>query len=121
MLRYVFVGFIVGVVVALVGVDAAAQSQPEGQLIIAFDTSLAPTYLDPAETTGIATPFVFLYALHDALIKPLPGNDMAPCLAESWRESDDGLTYEFQATGGLEIPQRRPLHRGGCEVQFPPV
>jgi ABC-type transport system substrate-binding protein len=64
---------------------------PDGQLVIAFDTGLAPTYFDPAETTGIATPFVFLYAMHDALLKPLPGNDMAPCLAESWSESPDGL------------------------------
>ena len=36
---------------------------------------------------------MFLYAMHDALIKPLPGNDMAPCLAESWKEGADGLTY----------------------------
>ena len=38
--------------VVLVGVEATAQNQPEGQLTIAFDTSIAPTYLDPAETTG---------------------------------------------------------------------
>jgi peptide/nickel transport system substrate-binding protein len=70
-------------------------------LIIAFDTSIAPTYLDPAETPGIATPFTFLYALHDALVKPMPESDMAPSLAESWRESDDGLTYEFKLREGL--------------------
>src|SRR5207249_5928832 len=58
----------------------SAQGQPEGQLTIAFDASIASSFLDPAETPGIGTPFVFLYALHDALIKPLPGNDMAPCL-----------------------------------------
>jgi peptide/nickel transport system substrate-binding protein len=82
---------------------AAAQVQPEGQLTIAFDTSIAPTFLDPAETPGIATPFVFLYALHDALIKPLPGNDMAPCLAEAWTESEDGLEYEFKLRQGLKF------------------
>src|SRR5262249_36114995 len=64
----------------------AAEGQPEGQLTVAFDASIAPTFLDPAETPGIGTPFVFLYAIHDALIKPLPGNDTAPCLAESWKE-----------------------------------
>src|SRR5262249_8817906 len=51
------------------------RGQPEGQLTIAFDASIAPTFLDPAETPGIGRPFVFLYALHDALIKPLPGSD----------------------------------------------
>ncbi len=46
--------------------------------------SLAPTWFDPAETPGIGTPFMVLYALHDALVKPMPGNAMAPSLAESW-------------------------------------
>ena len=63
---------------------AGAQGQPEGQLTVAFDASIASSFLDPAEASGVATPFVFLYALHDALSKPLPGNNMAPCLAESW-------------------------------------
>src|SRR2546427_335252 len=43
--------------------NVAAQGQPEGQLTIAFDTTIAPTFLDPAETPGIATPFAFLYAI----------------------------------------------------------
>src|SRR5919109_1502972 len=100
---YRLVWLIVGIAVMLGGGHAAAQSQPEGQLVIAFDTTIAPTYLDPAETSGIATPFVFLYALHDALFKPLPGNDMAPCLAESWTESPDGLVYEFKLREGLRF------------------
>lgn len=73
---------IVGIVIALAGGPAAAPGPPEGQLVIAFDTSIAATYFDPAEAPGLQTPFVFHYALHDALVKPLPGNDMAPCLAE---------------------------------------
>jgi hypothetical protein len=55
------------VVVATWGGAAAAQGQPEGQLTVAFDASIAPTFLDPAETPGIGTPFVFLYAMHDAM------------------------------------------------------
>ena len=80
-----------------------AQGPPEGQLTIAFDTTIAPTFLDPAETSGLATPFVFLYAMHDALMKPLPGNNMAPCLAESVKESPDGLVYEFKLREGLKF------------------
>src|SRR5262249_19380352 len=80
-------------VLALSRLAAGAEVQPDGQVTIAFDASIAPSFLDPAETTGPATPFVFLYALHDALAKPLPGNNMAPCLAESWKESQDGLVY----------------------------
>jgi len=88
---------------------AAAQGQPEGELTIAFDASIAPTFLDAAETPGIGTPFVFLYALHDALIKPLPGNDRAPCLAESWTESADGLVYEFKLREGLSFHNGDPF------------
>src|SRR5215467_10359647 len=36
-----------------------------------------------------------LYILHDALVKPMPGNLNAPSLAESWTVSKDGLSYEF--------------------------
>src|SRR5215469_10469674 len=94
---------------ALSAGPVGAQSQPDGQLTIAFDASIAPTFLDPAETPGIGTPFVFLYALHDALIKPLPGNDRAPCLAESGTESADGLVYEFKLREGLRFHNGDPF------------
>ena len=73
----------------------AAQAASEGQLTWGVHTTLAPTWFDPAETSGIITPFMILYALHDALVKPMPGHAMAPSLAESWTASKDGLTYEF--------------------------
>src|SRR5947209_15034929 len=98
--------------------QVAAQSQPDGQLTIAFDASIAPTFLDPAETSRIATPFVFLYALHDALIKPLPGNDMAPCLAESWTESPDGLVYEFKLREGLTFHNGDPFTAEDVKFSF---
>src|SRR5581483_1448436 len=67
----------------------------EGQLTWAIHVTIAPTWFDPAETPGIVTPFMILYALHDALVKPMPGQPMAPSLAESWTVSKDGLVYEF--------------------------
>jgi peptide/nickel transport system substrate-binding protein len=118
MLYYRLVWLIVGIVVMVGGMHAAAQSQPEGQLVIAFDTTIAPAYLDPAETSGIATPFVFLYALHDALFKPLPGNDMAPCLAESWTESPDGLVYEFKLREGLTFHNGAPFTAEDVKFSF---
>jgi peptide/nickel transport system substrate-binding protein len=118
MLYYRLVWLIVGIVVMLGSAHTAAQSQPEGQLVIAFDTTIAPAYLDPAETSGIATPFVFLYALHDALFKPLPGNDMAPCLAESWTESPDGLVYEFKLREGLTFHNGAPFTAEDVKFSF---
>src|SRR5881409_2928866 len=95
-----------------------AQAQPDGQLTVAFDASIAPTFLDPAETPGIGTPFVFLYAMHDALIKPLPGNNMAPCLAESWTESADGLVYEFKLREGLKFHNGDPFTAEDVKFSF---
>src|SRR5919199_693238 len=74
---------------------APAVAAPEGQMTWAVHVSLAPTWFDPAETTGIITPFMFLYAIHDALVKSMPGNPLAPSLAESWTVSPDNLVYEF--------------------------
>ena len=54
MFRDAFSWLVVGAVIALIGVNATTASKSEGQLSIVFDTSIAPTYLDPAETTGIA-------------------------------------------------------------------
>ena len=54
----------------------AAQAGSEGQLTWGVHTTLAPTWFDPAETSGIITPFMILYALHDALVKPMPAWQM---------------------------------------------
>jgi peptide/nickel transport system substrate-binding protein len=97
---------------------AVAQGQPDGQLTVAFDASIAPVFLDPAETPGIGTPFVFLYAMHDALIKPLPGNDAAPCLAESWKESPDGLVWEFKLRQGPRFHNGDPFTAEDVKFSF---
>jgi peptide/nickel transport system substrate-binding protein len=109
---------LVSSVAATVGAAAAAPGQPESQITIAFDASIAPVFLDPAETPGIGTPFVFLYALHDALAKPLPGQDMAPCLAESWTESPDGLVYDFKLREGLKFHNGDPFTADDVKFTF---
>ena len=75
----------------------------QGQATWGIHVTIAPTWFDPAETPGIITPFMILYALHDALVKPMPGNAMAPSLAESWTASKDGLTYEFVLRKGVKF------------------
>jgi peptide/nickel transport system substrate-binding protein len=93
---------------ALLAVPPAAAA-PEGQLTWAFHVSLAPTWFDPAETAGIITPFKFLYALHDSLVKSMPGNPMAPSLAESWTVSPDGRVYEFVLRRGVRFHNGDPV------------
>ncbi len=116
--RIVRIALVPLVLIALSSGTVHAQGQPDGQLTIAFDTSIATAFLDPAETAGLGTPFVFLYALHDALMKPLPGNDMAPCLAESWRESPDGLTYDFKLREGLKFHNGDPFTAEDVKFSF---
>ena len=103
----------------LVGSSLPVAAQgPADTLTIAFDTTIAPTFLDPAETPGIATPFTFLYAIHDALAKPLPGNNMAPCLAESWKESSDGLLYEFKLRENVKFHNGDPFTAEDVKFSF---
>src|SRR5438093_3181224 len=97
-------------------VSTPAAAAPEGQLTIAVHVSLAPTWFDPAETPGVITPFLTLYALHDALVKPMPGNAWAPSLAESWTAAKDGLTYEFVLRKGVKFHNGDPL--GAEDVKF---
>src|SRR4051794_38242032 len=65
-------------------IRGTAVASPQGELVWAIHTSLAPTWFDPAETPGIITPFMVLYALHDAMVKPMPDGPLTPSLAESW-------------------------------------
>ena len=49
---------------------------------------------------GIITPFMVLYALHDAMVKPMPDDPMAPCLAESWSASRGRAELRLRAAQG---------------------
>ena len=96
-------------VAAALGSPADVAAGPEGQLTWGVHVSLAPTWFDPAETPGIITPYMVLYALHDALVKPMPGQPKAPGLAESWSVSKDGLVYEFVLRKGVRFHNGDPV------------
>ena len=95
--------------VAALAMARPALAAPEGQLSWGVHITLAPTYFDPAETPGLVTPFMILYALHDALVKPMPGKPSAPSLAESWTMSKDGLTYDFVLRTGVKFHNGDPV------------
>ncbi len=87
----------------------AQQGTPAGQMTWALHITLAPTWFDPAETGALITPYLCLYALHDALVKPMPDGRMSPCLATSWHESEDGLTYDFELRQGVKFHNGDPF------------
>src|SRR5256714_11287318 len=88
--------------------DVRAQSKPEGEMRWALYVTLSPVWFDPSEVIGQLTPFWILYGLHDALVKPMPGNMQAPCLAESWTVSADQRVYDFKLRGGLKFHNGEP-------------
>jgi peptide/nickel transport system substrate-binding protein len=108
---------LLGLVLAL-ALTAPASAAPEGQLTWAMHITLAPTWFDPADKPGIITPFMVLYALHDGLIKPMPGNPMAPSLAESWSVSKDGLVYEFVLRKGVRFHNGDPVTAEDVKFSF---
>ena len=87
------------------GPDATgcAQNRAAGELVWAWHVTIAPSWFDPGEVPAQITPFTILYALHDAVIRAMPGERMGNSLAESWTESPDGLVYEFKLRQGLRF------------------
>src|SRR6266581_7473257 len=105
-----------GAVAGAHGIARAAG--PQGQLSWGVHTTLAPTWFDPAETPGIITPFMVMYALHDAMVKPMPGDPMAPSLAESFSASEDALTYDFVLRKDVKFHNGEPVTADDVKFSF---
>src|SRR6266567_3564965 len=99
------------------GPGLALAAGPQGQLSWGVHVSLAPTWFDPAETSGI-TNFMVLYALHDALVKPMPGESLAASLAESWSAAEDGRSYEFVLRQGAKFHNGEPVTAEDVKFSF---
>src|SRR5437899_1586087 len=90
--------------------EVTAQAAPAGEAVVAWHVTIAPTWFDPSTAPAQITPFGILFALHDALVRPLPGKGkMSPSLAESWTESPDGLVYEFKLRRDLKFHNGDPV------------
>jgi peptide/nickel transport system substrate-binding protein len=105
-------------VVLAFGFTSAASAAPEGTMTWGVHITLASRWLDPAETEGIITPFMVLYALHDALVKPMPAGINTPSLAESFTPSKDGLTYEFVLRKGVKFHNGEPVTAADVKFSF---
>ena len=115
------VGCVVFVLVLLAGGllnQAAAQARPEGEMRWVLYVTLSPVWFDPGEVVGQLTPFWVLYAMHDALVKPMPGNLMTASLAESWTLSADQRTYEFKLRDGVKFHNGEPFTAEDVKFSF---
>jgi peptide/nickel transport system substrate-binding protein len=59
-----------------------------------------------------------LYALHDAMVKPMPGQPLASSLAESWSASEDGRMYEFVLRQGATFHNGDPVTAEDVKFSF---
>jgi peptide/nickel transport system substrate-binding protein len=93
--------------------------KPAGDMSYAVYVTISPAWFDPAEVAMVGlTPFWFCYALHDALVRPMPGQLMVPSLAESWTESADHLVYEFKLRQGLKFHNGDPFTAEDVQFSF---
>src|SRR5499425_610858 len=106
------------IVAACFSLSAPVSAAPEGQITIARTESTAARWFDPADMDGAVTLFFYAYALHDALVKPMPGNALTPCLAESWSASPDGLSYEFVLRPGVKFHNGEPVTAEDVKFSF---
>jgi peptide/nickel transport system substrate-binding protein len=102
---------------ATLGAVAPAAAQ-DATVTVGVHVTLVTRWLDPGETEGLITPFMVLYPLHDALVKPMPGNLNAPGLAESWNVSKDGLTYEFVIRKNAKFHNGDPVTADDVKFSF---
>src|SRR5205814_3446793 len=91
---------------------------PDGTMTWGVHVTLATRWLDPSDTEAFINQFMVLYALHDALVKPMPGGDNTPSLAESWTTSRDGLTYEFVLRKGARFHNGDPVTAQDVKFSF---
>jgi peptide/nickel transport system substrate-binding protein len=103
------------VITVLHGPAAAA---PESTMTWGVHVTLASRWLDPAETEALVTPFLVLYALHDAVVKPMTGAVTGPSLAESWTMSRDGLVYEFVLRKNVRFHNGEPVTSDDVKFSF---
>jgi peptide/nickel transport system substrate-binding protein len=106
------------VLLLLAAVSPVAAQAPASEVTVSFHVTLAPAWFDPSTAPPQITPFGVLYAIHDALVRPLPGQKMGASLAESWTESPDGLTYEFKLRRGLKFHNGDALTSDDVKFSF---
>ena len=106
------------VVAVLMLVAASPATAADGELRWALHVTLAAKWLDPAETEAFNTPYMVLYAVHDALVKPMPAGMTTPSLAEAWSEAKDHLSYTFTLRKNVKFHDGSPLTAEDVKFSF---
>jgi peptide/nickel transport system substrate-binding protein len=109
---------IVSAVAVLVLAASSAAAAPQGTLTIAMHFTPVTRWLDPAEGESTITPYLLLYALHDALLKPMPGVGSGPSLAESWSMARDASSADFTLRANAKFHDGTPVTSEDVKFSF---
>src|SRR5207237_10713112 len=82
---------------------AVGRAEAKGKFSEAWNTTLSPAWLDPQENPPQVTPYHFAYAVHDALVKHMPGKEFAPSLAESYEIAPDYKSATFKLRPNIKF------------------
>ena len=80
---------------------------PAGEVTVSFHVTLAPSWFDPSTAPPQITPFGVLYAVHDALVRPLPGAEDGPELGRVVDGERRRARLRVQAAPRAQVPQWR--------------
>src|SRR5436190_10727253 len=90
----------------------------EGEMRYGMHVTLPAKWLDPGETEAFNTPYMIMYAVHDALVKPMPAGMTTPSLAESWQEAKDHLSYTFTLRKNAKFHDGSPVTPEDVKFSF---
>jgi len=99
-------------------VASSAAAAPEGTLTIGMHFTPVTRWLDPAEGESTITPYLLLYALHDGLLKPMPGAGSAPSLAETWAMAKDASSADFTLRANAKFHDGTPVTSDDVKFSF---
>jgi len=97
----------IGLFLALLGVlflgASPVTAVEKGTLRAAIHWAPSRDWVDPAISGFLVSGHFILYMFHDSLIKPMPGEMMSPCLAESWTHNDNFTVWDFKLRQGVKF------------------
>jgi peptide/nickel transport system substrate-binding protein len=97
---------------------AAYVDDVDSRVTLGYSISIAPAWFDPANTPGIVTPFLVIYALHDSVLKGMPAGPFTPSLAEQYSATEDGLSYEFVLRASAKFHNGEPVTAEDVRFSF---
>lgn len=104
--------------VASTTTEAGPRTESVGEYKYAFNVAYSPSFVDPQEYPSAATPFVAGFAIHDALVRHLPGHPFAPSLASSYEISDDFMSATFTLRPGIKFHNGDPVTSEDVKFTF---